>query len=97
VLQVADIALDSQRHRVTRAGVDVELSPREFALLEYLLRNAGQVVTRGQIFERVWGYDAEAEGNVIDLYIHYLRRKLDDARADPVIKTVRGVGYMISQ
>lgn len=97
VLQASDIALDSQRHRVTRAGVEVELSPREFALLEYLMRNAGQVVTRDQIFERVWGYGAEAEGNVIDLYIHYIRRKLDDTNRNPVIKTVRGVGYMISK
>lgn len=97
VLQAADIALDSQRHCVTRAGAEVELSPREFALLEYLMRNAGQVVTRDQIFERVWGYGAEAEGNVIDLYIHYLRRKLDDTGRHPVIKTVRGVGYMIGK
>ncbi len=95
VLQIADLSLDMQRHRVELAGAEVELSPREFALLEYLMRNAGQVVTREQILDRVWGYDAEPEGNVIDLYIHYLRRKLDVARPEPLIKTVRGVGYMI--
>jgi DNA-binding response OmpR family regulator len=95
VLQIADLSLDMQRHRVELAGAEVELSPREFALLEYLMRNAGQVVTREQILDRVWGYDAEPEGNVIDLYIHYLRRKLDVARPEPLIKTVRGVGYTI--
>ena len=97
VLQVADITLDSQRHRVEHAGAEVELSPREFALLEYLMRNAGQVVTRDQILERVWGYGAEPEGNVIDLYIHYLRRKLANERGDSVIKTVRGIGYTIRE
>jgi DNA-binding response OmpR family regulator len=95
MLQVGDLTLDTQRHRVERAGAEIELSPREFALLEYLMRNAGQVVTREQILDRVWGYDAEPEGNVIDLYIHYLRRKIDAARPDPLIRTVRGVGYTI--
>jgi DNA-binding response OmpR family regulator len=95
VLQVDDLRLDMQRHRVEMAGTEVELSPREFALLEYLMRNAGQVVTREQILDRVWGYDAEPEGNVIDLYVHYLRRKLDVARPEPLIRTVRGVGYTI--
>lgn len=95
-LRVGDVALDAQRHRVTRGTQEIELSPREFALLEYLMRNAGQVVSRDQILQRVWGYDSEPEGNVVDLYIHYLRRKLDDRRGT-VIATVRGLGYTIRE
>lgn len=95
VLQVADITLNPQRHRVTRNGTEIDLSPREFALLEYLMRNVGQVLTRDQILDRVWGYGAEPEGNVVDLYIHYLRRKLADGRRGSIIQTVRGVGYTV--
>ncbi|HVX30443.1 MAG TPA: response regulator transcription factor [Nitrolancea sp.] len=95
-LRVGDVALDTQRHRVTRDGQEIELSPREFALLEYLMRNAGQVVSRDQILQRVWGYESEPEGNVVDLYIHYLRRKLDDRRGT-IITTVRGLGYAMRE
>lgn len=95
VLRVRDVTLDQASRRVTQGGREVELSPREYALLEYLLRNAGQVLSRDQILERVWGYDVEPEGNVVDLYIHYLRRKLDADRRDSLITTVRGVGYTI--
>jgi DNA-binding response OmpR family regulator len=97
VLRAGEVALDQRTHRVTVAGREVELSPREYALLEYLLRNAGQVLERDQILERVWGYDAEPEGNVVDLYVHYLRRKLEQAGAGDVIRTVRGAGYLVER
>lgn len=95
LLQAGDVTLDQQTHEVTVAGELVELSPKEYALLEYLLRNAGQVLSRGQILERVWGYDAEPEGNVVDLYIHYLRRKLDRRGSPSIIRTIRGAGYLV--
>lgn len=95
VLQISDIRLDQRNHRVERDGVEVELSPREYALLEYLMRNTGLVLTRDQILERVWGYEAQLESNVVDLYIHYLRKKLDEGRPTPLIQTIRGVGYRI--
>ena len=78
-------------------GKPVELSPREFALLETLARNRGQVLSRDQLLERVWGYEAEPQGNIVDLYVHYLRRKLDPdgVDAEPVIRTVRGSGYVV--
>ncbi|HLI51484.1 MAG TPA: response regulator transcription factor [Thermomicrobiaceae bacterium] len=95
-LKVGDLTLDVQRHRVTRGGQAIDLSPREFAVLEYLMRNAGQVVSRDQILQRVWGYDTEPEGNVVDLYIHYLRRKLGDRRGS-TISTVRGLGYTVRE
>ena len=93
VLRAGGVTLNQRTHRVERAGQPVELSPREYALLEYLMRNAGQVLTRDQILERVWGYEAQPESNVVDLYIYYLRRKLGDEGAPSPIQTVRGVGY----
>ena len=79
-------------HQVFSGDQPVELSPREYALLELLLRNAGHVLSRDQILERVWGYDAEPEPNIVDLYVHYLRKKLG---ARSLIQTVRGAGYTI--
>jgi DNA-binding response OmpR family regulator len=95
VLRAADVTLDQLTRRVERHGAALDLSPKEYALLEYLLRNAGQVLSREQILERVWGYEAEPESNVVDLYVHYLRRKLDAGRDPSLIQTVRGAGYMI--
>jgi DNA-binding response OmpR family regulator len=95
VLRIGCVTLDTRTHGVNIREQPVNLSPREFALLEYLIRNAGQVLTRDQILERVWGYEADPEGNVVDLYIHYLRRKLAAAGAGRLIQTVRGMGYMI--
>jgi two-component system, OmpR family, response regulator len=95
VLRVGDLTFDRYTHRVAVAGKEVVLSPREVGLLEYLMRNTGQVLSRDQILEHVWGYDVEPEGNTVDLYVHYLRRKLAAAGAPGVIETVRGVGYMI--
>src|SRR5690606_395277 len=95
VLHSGVVTLDRYARRVEVAGQRLELSPKEFGVLEYLLRNAGQVLSRDQILEHVWGYDADLEGNNVDLYVHYLRRKLVAAGAGPLIETVRGAGYTI--
>lgn len=92
ILRAGPVALDPRTHQVTSGDQPVELSPREYALLELLLRNAGHVLSRDQILERVWGYDAEPEPNIVDLYVHYLRKKLG---ARSLIRTVRGAGYTI--
>lgn len=97
IVTMGDLTVDFPSHTVTRAGQPVELSPREFALLEALMRNQGRVLSRDQLLERVWGYDADPQSNVVDLYIHYLRRKLDSngQDAEPLIRTIRGTGYLI--
>jgi DNA-binding response OmpR family regulator len=97
VLRAGGVTLDTRTHGVYVEEQVVNLSPREFALLEYLLRNPGHVLTRDQILERVWGYESDPEGNVVDLYIHYLRRKLAAAGAGRLIETVRGTGYLIRE
>ena len=89
-LTVADVSLDLLGRRATREGRLIELSNREFALLEYLLRNAGRVLSRTQILFAVWEYDADPSSNVVDVYIRYLRRKLGEPSP---IATVRGAGY----
>jgi heavy metal response regulator len=96
VVRVADLALDTARHEVRRAGRLIDLSPREFALLEYLMRHPQQVLTRTQISEHVWNFDFYSETNVVDVYIGYLRRKIDRGFQPPLIHTVRGVGYRLS-
>jgi DNA-binding response OmpR family regulator len=94
-LQVGDLKLDLVRHEVQRGSRIIELTAKEFALLEYLMRNTGQVLTRTQITDHVWRYDLDALSNVVDTYIHYLRDKIDRGFGRPLIKTVRGVGYKI--
>ncbi len=94
-LRVGDLTLDLVRHEARRDGHVIELTAKEFALLEYLMRNPGHVLTRGQITDHVWRYDLDALSNVVDIYIHYLRDKVDRGFARPLIKTVRGVGYRI--
>lgn len=94
-LAVADLTLDLVRHEARRAGCVIELTAKEFALLEYLMRHPGQALTRTQIVDAVWRYDMEALSNVVDIYIHYLRDKIDHGFGHPLIKTVRGVGYKI--
>ncbi len=96
ILRVGDLVMDVSRHEVRRAGQVIELSQREFALLELLLRHPNQVLTRTQIMEHVWNFDFYAETKVVDVYIGYLRRKLEDNFDHPLIHTVRGVGYKIS-
>ena len=93
--RVGDLALDTTTHQAARADQVVELSAREYRLLEFLMRHAGQPLTRVQIAEGVWGYDFDANSNVVDVYIRYLRRKVDDPFETKLIQTVRGVGYKI--
>ena len=94
-LQVADLVLDPQAHRVNRAGREILLSSQEFRLLELLMRHAGQVLTRDRILEHVWGYDADPGSNVVDVYVHYLRRKIDRGFDPALVHTVRSVGYVL--
>ncbi|MBW8004699.1 MAG: response regulator transcription factor [candidate division NC10 bacterium] len=95
VLQVADLTLDPARHVVARGGEKVELTPREFALLAYFMRNPGRVLTRTTISEHVWDYNFDTMTNVIDVYVNYLRKKIDAGREPKLIHTVRGVGYVL--
>jgi two-component system, OmpR family, response regulator len=95
VLTCGDVVLDPAGHTVTRAGQPVELSAREFALLEFLMRRPGEVVSRTAILEHVWDYDYDGMSNVIDVYVGYLRRKLEQPFGRPLIRTVRGVGYAL--
>ena len=94
-LCVGDLTLDLVRHEARRDGQVIELTAKEFALLEYLMRHPGRVLTRTQIVDAVWRYDLDALSNVVDIYIHYLRDKIDQGFSHPLIKTVRGVGYKI--
>ncbi len=94
-LQIADLVLDMTRHEVRRAGKIIDLTAKEFALLEFMMRHPGQALTRTQIIDAVWRYDMEALSNVVDIYIHYLRDKIDHGFPHALIKTVRGIGYKI--
>jgi two-component system copper resistance phosphate regulon response regulator CusR len=95
VLRVEDLELNRIEHSVTRAGRRIELTPKEFALLEYLMRNAGQRVTRAQIIEHVWNLSFDTMTNVVDVYINYLRKKVDAQSELKLIHTIRGVGYQL--
>src|ERR1700731_992870 len=95
ILTVADLAVDRVNHTVQRGGHDIELSPKEFALLEFLMRHAGQPVTRTAIVEQVWKLNFDTMTNVVDVYINYLRRKMDSGYDRALIQTVRGIGYQI--
>ena len=97
LLCMSDLEMDISQREVRRAGKHVELSPREFSLLELLLRHPNQVLTRTQIIEHVWNFDFYSDTNVVDVYIGYLRRKIDLGFAFPLIQTVRGVGYRLSE
>jgi two-component system OmpR family response regulator len=94
VLSCADLELDDDAHRVTRSGREVALSPTEYNLLRYLLINQGRVVSKAQILDHVWQYDFGGDGGVVETYIGYLRRKLDDVEPR-LIHTIRGVGYVL--
>jgi two-component system OmpR family response regulator len=95
VLTVGDLELDPAAHTVTRDRARVELSAREFALLEYLMRHAGEVVSRTRLQEHVWDFNYDGLSNVVDVYVGYLRRKLETPFGRPLIRTVRGVGYAL--
>ena len=94
-LQVGDLSLDCIRRRVTRAGENVELAPKEFSILEYLMRNRGRPLSRTMIVEHVWDMDYDGLTNIVDVYIRHLRSKIDDRFPEKLIHTVRGIGYMI--
>ena len=94
-LRLDDLALDPATRTATRGGRRLELTLREYALLEYFLRNAGRVLTRPMIAEHVWGLDFDSESNVIDVYVGYLRRKIDASGERRLLHTVRGAGYAL--
>lgn len=95
VLRVGDLELDRLRRRVTRGGQPIPLQPREFRLLEYLMRHTGQVVTRTMLLENVWDYHFDPQTNVIDVHMSRLRRKIDKDFPKPLLHTVRGAGYSL--
>ncbi|WP_084964696.1 response regulator transcription factor [Thermoactinospora rubra] len=92
LLRYADLEMDVAAHEVRRRGVPVELSPTEFNLLEYLLANAGRVLSKAQILDSVWRYDFDGDSSIVESYVYYLRKKLGEP---PLIQTVRGVGYTL--
>lgn len=92
---VADLVLDVQRRSVTRGGQRIDLTPKEFSLLRYLMRNSGHVLSRAMITEDVWGYDFDGYSNVIDVHITHLRKKIDHGFERKLIRTVKGVGYVL--
>ena len=95
VYRVGDLELDRLAHKLTRDGKEIILQPREFRLLEYLMKHAGQVVTRTMLLENVWDYHFDPQTNVIDVHISRLRAKIDKGFDPPLLQTVRGAGYMI--
>ena len=97
VYQLADLSLDTSTHNVSRGGVNIKLSAKEFALLEYMLRNKGKVLSRDNIENNLWNFDYEGGTNAVDVYIRYLRKKIDDDFSPKLIHTVRGVGYVIRE
>ena len=97
ILRVADLELDLVARQANRNGKMLDLLPTEFRLLEYLMRNSGQIVTRNMLFESVWGYHFDPGTNIIDVHIGRLRRKIDEISLTPLIHTVRGSGYMLSE
>lgn len=96
-LRVGDLHLNPKTREVKRGEQDIHLTPREFELLTYLMRHAGQVLEREQIIQEVWGFDFVGETNVVDVYIRYLRQKIDKHAPAPLIHTVRGVGYTLRE
>lgn len=94
-LQVGDLVLDTIRRRVTRNNENIELAPKEFAILEYMMRNRGRPLSRTMIVEHVWDMDYDGLTNIVDVYIRHLRSKIDDRWPQKLIHTVRGIGYML--
>jgi len=94
VLRVGDLVMDEDSHEVTRAGKDIHLTATEFELLRYFMRNPKRVLSKAQILDRVWQYDFGGQANIVELYVSYLRRKIDTGRS-PMIHTLRGVGYVL--
>jgi heavy metal response regulator len=94
-LQVADLSVDVMRRKVTRDGETIDLAPKEFGILEYMMRNKGRPLSRTMIVEHVWDMDYDGLTNIVDVYIRHLRSKIDDKYPTKLIQTVRGIGYMI--
>jgi len=94
-LQVGDLTLDCIRRRVTRTGENIDLAPKEFSILEYLMRNSGRTVSRTMIVGHVWDTNYDGLTNIVDVYIRHLRSKIDDKWPHKMIQTVRGIGYML--
>jgi two-component system, OmpR family, response regulator ArlR len=96
-LTISNLVMDTSKHYVTRDNVSIDLTKREYDLLEYLIRNKGIVLKRDQILEHVWGFDFMGETNVVDVYIRYLRTKIDESYDNKLIQTIRGVGYILRE
>ena len=97
LLSAGDLTLDLNSHTVTRAGQEIPLSSKEFALLRYLLMNQGRILSRDQIAQHIWNYDYAVSSNMVDVYIRYLRKKIDDPFDRKLIHTVRGAGYVLRE
>ena len=95
LLSCVDLTVDVSRHRVTRGGKEIELTGREFSLLQFFMENKTIVLSRDQLLEKVWGYDYLGETNVVDVYVRYLRGKIDEGFEPKLLQTVRGVGYVL--
>lgn len=95
VFEIADLVVDCNMHKVTRGGQVITLSSKEFAILEYMIRNKDVVLTRDKIEQHVWNYDYEGGSNIIDVYVRYLRKKIDSQFETKLIHTVRGTGYVL--
>lgn len=94
-IQIQDLVLDSAARVVTRGGKKLELTAKEFNLLEYLMQNKGKVISRDKLTNQIWNYDYMGGSNVIDVYVHHLRKKVDEGHAEKLIQTIKGVGYTI--
>jgi two-component system copper resistance phosphate regulon response regulator CusR len=94
-IQIGDLTVDCARRKVTRAGESIDLAPKEFSILEYLVRNHGRPLSRTMIVEHVWDVEYDGLTNIVDVYIRHLRSKIDDNSPVKLIRTVRGVGYML--
>jgi len=97
ILKIADLEMDQLRHKVTRAGKEIQLTSKEFVLLEYLMLNATHVVTRTMISEHVWHEDFDSFTNVIDVYMNFLRNKIDKGQKKQLIHTIHGKGYVLKE
>ena len=97
VLRVADLSMDCNAHTVTRGATEIHLSAKEYAMLEYLMYNQGRVLSREMIEDHVWNFDYEGGTNVVDVYISYLRKKIDDGHDKKLIHTVRGRGFVLKE
>lgn len=96
-LKVADLQLDMVTHRATRKGVKINLTAREYAVLEYLMRNAGSVISRERIAQEVWGFEFDPGTNIVDVYVNHLRKKIDRGFELKLLHTIRGMGYLLSE